>query len=241
MIIGAAAAITAESGQPGSTPARVGRHRLIRLQSLGVGRRHQLCLWGGRTVGGDTIHNTTSYDYDAPVSEYGGLTEKYFVTRRHHLFLSTLGTTIAPLLAEAKSGSPQVLTARAVAGRAAGGGDTAQCSPRRFHRHLPPQRYRRTANIPAIPDDRRPPTADRWTGPLPTHHALHTTPYHRSRSRHPQTHLHQPAPADSGLILRYHTGRILGFWNTATKNPHYLRLRGRNGPACPLRRRLANS
>jgi hypothetical protein len=35
--------------------------------------------WGGRTVGGDTIHMTTSYDYDAPVSEYGGLTEKFFV------------------------------------------------------------------------------------------------------------------------------------------------------------------
>ena len=27
--------------------------------------------WGGRTVGGDTIHMAASYDYDAPVDEYG--------------------------------------------------------------------------------------------------------------------------------------------------------------------------
>ncbi|MCB0241729.1 MAG: beta-galactosidase, partial [Anaerolineae bacterium] len=27
--------------------------------------------WGGRTVGGDTIHMTASYDYDAPVDEFG--------------------------------------------------------------------------------------------------------------------------------------------------------------------------
>ena len=65
--------------------------------------------YGGRTVGSDTIHMTTSYDYDAPITEYGQLTEKFFVARRHHLFLSTLGTEVSRLLADAKSGGPTVI------------------------------------------------------------------------------------------------------------------------------------
>lgn len=87
-------------------------------------------FWGGRTVGGDTIHMTTSYDYDTPVSEYGQLTAKYFVARRHHLFLGTLGSTLAPLLAAA---APRT-TRR---GRQSGGG------PRRRRRRTAAQRAQR--------------------------------------------------------------------------------------------------
>src|SRR6266545_2541854 len=77
--------------------------------------------WGGRTVGGDTIHMTTSYDYDAPVSEYGGLTEKFFVARRHHLFMSTLGAQLSAVLADAVVGGPKVIAPAAVAGRGEAG------------------------------------------------------------------------------------------------------------------------
>jgi hypothetical protein len=77
--------------------------------------------YGGRTVGGDTIHMTTSYDYDAPITEYGQPTEKFFVARRHHLFLSTLGAQVSRLLADAKSGGPTVIVPQAVKGRWAGG------------------------------------------------------------------------------------------------------------------------
>lgn len=79
-------------------------------------------FWGGRTVGGDTVLNTASYDYDAPVSEYGGLTEKFFVARRHHLFMSTLGAQLSAVLAGAASGGPKVIAPAAVAGRGEAGG-----------------------------------------------------------------------------------------------------------------------
>ena len=77
--------------------------------------------YGGRTVGSDTIHMTTSYDYDAPITEYGQLTEKFFVARRHHLFLGTLGAQVSHLLADATSGGPTVIVPPAVKGRWAGG------------------------------------------------------------------------------------------------------------------------
>ncbi len=50
--------------------------------------------WGGRTVGSDTIHMTASYDYTAPVDEYGQPTEKYYVARRHHLLAGALGAVL---------------------------------------------------------------------------------------------------------------------------------------------------
>jgi hypothetical protein len=64
---------------------------------------------------------TTSYDYDAPVSEYGGLTEKFFVARRHHLFMSTLGARLSAVLADAVVGGPKVIAPAAVAGRGEAG------------------------------------------------------------------------------------------------------------------------
>jgi len=78
-------------------------------------------FWGGRTVGGDLVHMTASYDYDAPVSEYGELREKAFVARRHHLFLGSLGAQLAPVLADAVPGGLRVLAPAAVSGRSEGG------------------------------------------------------------------------------------------------------------------------
>ena len=57
--------------------------------------------WGGRTVGDSNIFMTTSYDYDAPLNEYGGVTPKYYVAKRLGYFLRSAG----PLSAES-TGSP---------------------------------------------------------------------------------------------------------------------------------------
>ena len=157
-------------------------------------------FWGGRTVGGDTIHMTTSYDYDAPVSEYGELTAKYFVARRHHLFLGTLGSTLAPLLVAAAAGGPRVVGAKAVAGRAGGGGE--------------PLRSVRNGEFAAafLRND----TADRQVYQVfhkltaadanPVHLAVEVEAFAVK-----PLFMNLPL-ADSGLQLRYHTGRILGFW-----------------------------
>ncbi|NNJ12529.1 beta-galactosidase, partial [Chloroflexales bacterium ZM16-3] len=77
--------------------------------------------WGGRTVGGDTIHMTTSYGYDSPITEYGELTPKALVARRHHLFLQCFGAALAPVLADAAPGGMTVIAPAAVRGRSEGG------------------------------------------------------------------------------------------------------------------------
>ena len=149
--------------------------------------------WGGRTVGGDTIHNTTSYDCDAPVSEYGGLTEKYFVSRRHHLFLATLGSRLAKLLTQATDGGVKVLPPKAIAGRAVGGSE-----PFRNVRqgdftatYLRNDSLSRQIHQLYLPD---------------RHFAIEV----EAMSIKPIfTHL----PLSSELILQYHTGRILAFWS----------------------------
>lgn len=164
-------------------------------------------FWGGRTVGGDTIHMTTSYDYDAPVSEYGGLTEKYYVARRHHLFLSTLGTTLAPLLARATPGEARVIAPKAVAGRAAGGGA--------------PLRSVRSGSFGAV--YLRNDTVERQTyqvfvQPFPDNpqELVHMGVEVEATSIKP---LFTNLPlGDDGLHLAYHTGRILGFWPAPTAN-----------------------
>ncbi len=169
-------------------------------------------FWGGRTVGGDTIHMTTSYDYDAPVSEYGGLTEKYFMARRHHLFLGTLGATLAPLLAGAKAGGPQVLTARAVAGRAAGGGAILRNVQNgdftaTFLRNDTGERQSYQLFTTA---DCRLPTADS----VGFSAAVERLTIEVEAASIKPIFTHLPL-ADSGLILLSHTGRILGFWDAA--------------------------
>ncbi|MEV5025445.1 beta-galactosidase [Paenibacillus sp. LPE1-1-1.1] len=47
--------------------------------------------YGGRTVGSSDIYMVTSYDYDAPLSEYGRVTAKYRMAKKVSLFTLALG------------------------------------------------------------------------------------------------------------------------------------------------------
>ncbi len=116
------------SAHNGKTPAALDRvlHELLAVGASGFSHwmwagGTNFGWWGGRTVGGDTVHMTTSYDYDAIVDEYGRPTPKFYVARRHHLFFASLGARLSQLLAEAEEGGPLVLTQPGVRGRAAGG------------------------------------------------------------------------------------------------------------------------
>ncbi|GAB4444023.1 MAG: beta-galactosidase [Chloroflexi bacterium OHK40] len=163
--------------------------------------------WGGRTVGGDLIHMTTSYDYHAPVSEYGEPRPKASVARRHHLFLGSLGARLAPVLADAVPGGPRVIGPPVVKGRSDGGGSfqTVQAGA-----GAPPAWRDFTATYLHNP------TAEGITFQL----------FVRQPSRHlavevePQSirpvFTNLPLDEDRGLVLRYHTGRILGFWQGDT-------------------------
>lgn len=191
----------------GKTPASLDL-RLHELTAIGVsGLSHWMWaggsnfgFWGGRTVGGDSVHMTTSYDYDAPVTEFGGLTAKYFVARRHHLFLSTLGSTLAPLLANAGANGPRVLGAKAVAGRAAGGGEAL--------------RSVRQGDFGAafLRND----SADRQTlqvfGPTDASAAAVRLAIEVEAFSIKPVFFNLPL-AGSGLRLAHHSGRILGFWS----------------------------
>ncbi|GAB4198218.1 MAG: hypothetical protein OHK0022_17250 [Roseiflexaceae bacterium] len=160
-------------------------------------------FWGGRTVGGDTIHMTTSYDYDAPVSEFGGLTAKFYVARRHHLFLGTLGAPLSAVLADARPGGPRVIGPAAVAGRGEAGS-----AP-----------YRQVQAAPGAP----PAWADFSATFL--HNAGPEGQTYQLFIEQPAAHLPVEVEAgairpiftnlplgESGLRLALHTGRILGFW-----------------------------
>lgn len=48
--------------------------------------------YGGRTVGSSDIFMITSYDYDAPLNEYGRITEKYYVAKKLSQFTSALSS-----------------------------------------------------------------------------------------------------------------------------------------------------
>ncbi|MFV9504418.1 MAG: beta-galactosidase [Oscillochloridaceae bacterium umkhey_bin13] len=80
-------------------------------------------FWGGRTVGGDLVFMTASYDYDAPISEFGELRAKALIARRHHLFLGSLGAQLAPILADAVPGGLRVISPPAVRGRSEAGAE----------------------------------------------------------------------------------------------------------------------
>jgi hypothetical protein len=163
--------------------------------------------WGGRTVGGDTVHMTTSYDYDAPVSEYGGLREKFFVARRHHLFMATLGAQLSAVLADAQPGGARVIAPAAVAGRGEAG-------------NAPYRNVRAAANAPA--------GWEQFTATFFQNHGLEGQT-HQLYLAKPKVHLaieveaasikpifsNLPLRADSEatpLVLACHTARLLGFW-----------------------------
>lgn len=160
-------------------------------------------FWGGRTVGGDTIHMTTSYDYDAPVSEYGGLTPKYYVARRHHLFMGTLGASLAPIVADAIAGGPTVIAPAAVAGRGEAGA-------------VPYRNVRARSDAPAPFSDLTATFLQNTTSEGQTYQLF---------LKQPNVHLSVEVEAgaikpifthlplgDSDLRLAFHTARVLGFW-----------------------------
>lgn len=50
--------------------------------------------YGGRTVGSSDIFMVTSYDYDAPLSEYGRTTPKYMTAKRFSLFVEAAASLL---------------------------------------------------------------------------------------------------------------------------------------------------
>jgi beta-galactosidase len=159
-------------------------------------------FWGGRTVGGDAIHMTTSYDYDALVGEQGEPREKYYVARRHHLLLGTLGGTLAEVLADGRAGGPTVIGQAAVPGRSTGGGGV----------------YR---SLRAAEDA---PAAWREFAAVflenPALDGLTVQVFHKQPAVHLAVDVEPTAikplfanlPLRDGLRLAYHTSRLLGFW-----------------------------
>lgn len=159
-------------------------------------------FWGGRTVGGDIIHMTTSYDYDAPIDEYGRLTTKALVARRHHLFLGTMGATLSPILADAVPGGMTVIAPAAVRGRSEGGS-----AP-----------YRTVKAGPGAPVAWHDFCAGFLQNPSSegqTHQVFLKQPArHLSVAVEPFSirPIYANLPLADGLRIVCHTGRILGFW-----------------------------
>ena len=52
-------------------------------------------FWGSRLVGGEDWYQTTSYDYDAPLAEGGGLTPKYYRTKLVNMLAQHMGRFFA--------------------------------------------------------------------------------------------------------------------------------------------------
>jgi beta-galactosidase len=164
--------------------------------------------WGGRTVGGDTIHMATTYDYDAPIDEFGALTPKAHVARRHHLFLASFGAELAPVLADAVPGGMRVLAPAAVRGRSEGGaepyrtvraGPTAPAAWRDFC-----CTYLQNSGLEGA-------TYQVFT-PAGAHLSVDVEP---TGIRPIFANL---PLGDTGVQIAHHTGRLLGFWPGAASN-----------------------
>ncbi len=158
--------------------------------------------WGGRTVGGDTIHMTTSYDYDAPIDEFGVLTPKALVARRHHLFLAGFGAELAPVLADAVPGGLRVIAPAAVRGRSEGGAE-------------PYRTVRAGPNAPAAWRDfcctyLHNPGLEGASYQVFTPAGAHLSVDVEPTSIRP---IFANLPlGDTGVQIAHHSGRILGFW-----------------------------
>ena len=81
------------------------------LEILGCGCQVNYYMWHGGTNFGfwgsqvndtDASYQTTSYDYDAPLAEGGGLTEKYYLTK----LVNMLGTHFGEVFAQARMVGP---------------------------------------------------------------------------------------------------------------------------------------
>lgn len=53
-------------------------------------------FWGSRLSDSDAAYETTSYDYNAPIAEGGGLTDKYYLTRPVNMLADHMGRFLAP-------------------------------------------------------------------------------------------------------------------------------------------------
>jgi hypothetical protein len=99
-------------GQPhGEQPARQTARRA--MEALGCGAQinyypyhggTNFGFWGSRHGQAEGAYQTTSYDYDAPIAEGGGLTEKYYLTRLANM----LGTHMGRFLAGCSGGPADV-------------------------------------------------------------------------------------------------------------------------------------
>ena len=215
------------SAHNGKTAASLDRmlHELIAVGCSGVSHwvfagGTNFGWYGGRTVGGDTIHMTTSYDYDAPITEYGALTEKYFVARRHHLFLGTLGAPVSRLLADAKSGGPTVIVPAAVKGRWAGGEEP----------------FRTVKNGDFSAAFLQNTTADRTTlqvfNPNPNVHLAIDVEAQSIKPLYFNLDLPSPKMGEGpGVRVNYHTSRLLGHFVGQVGSLPYLVFYGFHGEA----------
>ena len=57
-------------------------------------------FWGSKLEANDACFQTTSYDYDAPLAEGGGLTEKYYLTKLVNMLANHFGQVIAQMRME---------------------------------------------------------------------------------------------------------------------------------------------
>ena len=57
-------------------------------------------FWGSHLAVGPDTFQTTSYDYDAPLAEGGGLTDKYYLTRLVNMLANHMGEYLAPAFME---------------------------------------------------------------------------------------------------------------------------------------------
>ncbi|HDZ22326.1 hypothetical protein LCGC14_0203740 [marine sediment metagenome] len=57
-------------------------------------------FWGSHLVSAPDAYQTTSYDYDAPLAEGGGLTDKYYLTRLVNMLANHMGPYLAPAFME---------------------------------------------------------------------------------------------------------------------------------------------
>ncbi len=74
------------------------------MEILGCGSQYNLYMfhggtnfefWGSRLSCSDSSYQTTSYDFDAPIAEGGGLTEKYYSLRLVNMFARQFGSSLA--------------------------------------------------------------------------------------------------------------------------------------------------
>ncbi len=197
------------SRQTRKTPARLDLtlHQLLAVGAAGFS--HWMWAggtnfgpWGGRTVGGDMVFMCASYDYDAPISEYGELRAKALVARRHHLFLASLGAELATILANAQPGGLRVIGPPAVRGRS-----EAAAAPYRTVRAAseapPPWRDFQATFLqnPSLEST----TYQVWLEAPPRHLSIEVEP----ASLRP-IFAHMPLTPELRLVC--HSGRILGFW-----------------------------